>query len=206
MMKNSIRTALIVFLIAGIAAIPSLAAGKKHDDAQSSQPSPTLPASPTYVISPGDVLDISVWKEPEISFRNLPVRPDGKISLPLINDVQAAGLTATQLSIAITQRLKKFIEDPQVTVVVAAVNSQHYYVLGEVLHAGVFPLLPGITVLQALSAAGGFTQFANTKKVYILRSVNGAQKKMPFNYKDVVQGKNLQENIRLKPGDTIIVP
>lgn len=206
MMKNSIRTALIVFLIAGIAAIPALAAGKKHDDTQSSQPSPTLPASPTYVISPGDVLDISVWKEPEISFRNLPVRPDGKISLPLINDVQAAGLTATQLSIAITQRLKKFIEDPQVTVVVAAVNSQHYYVLGEVLHAGVFPLLPGITVLQALSAAGGFTQFANTKKVYILRSVNGAQKKMPFNYKDVVQGKNLQENIRLKPGDTIIVP
>lgn len=205
-MKNSIRTALIVFLIAGIAAIPALAAGKKHDDTQSSQPSPTLPASPTYVISPGDVLDISVWKEPEISFRNLPVRPDGKISLPLINDVQAAGLTATQLSIAITQRLKKFIEDPQVTVVVAAVNSQHYYVLGEVLHAGVFPLLPGITVLQALSAAGGFTQFANTKKVYILRSVNGAQKKMPFNYKDVVQGKNLQENIRLKPGDTIIVP
>ncbi|HEX5481605.1 MAG TPA: polysaccharide biosynthesis/export family protein [Terriglobia bacterium] len=201
------RTALIVCLIAGIVAIPALAAGKKHDDNQSSQQQrPSLPASPTYVISPGDVLDISVWKEPDISFRGLPVRPDGKISLPLISDVQAAGLTATQLSISITQKLKKFIEDPQVTVVVAAVNSQHYYVLGEVLHAGVFPLLPGMTVLQALSAAGGFTQFADTKKVYILRSVNGAQQKLPFNYKDVVQGKNLQENVRLKPGDTIIVP
>lgn len=207
MMKNSMRTALIVCLIAGIVAIPALAAGKKHDDNQSSQQQrPSLPASPTYVISPGDVLDISVWKEPDISFRGLPVRPDGKISLPLISDVQAAGLTATQLSISITQKLKKFIEDPQVTVVVAAVNSQHYYVLGEVLHAGVFPLLPGMTVLQALSAAGGFTQFADTKKVYILRSVNGAQQKLPFNYKDVVQGKNLQENVRLKPGDTIIVP
>lgn len=204
-MRNLIKIILVTFLIGGITAIPSLAAGKQHNSPTSQQTS-TLPASPTYIISPGDVLDISVWKEPDISFRGLPVRPDGKISLPLINDVQAAGLTATQLSVSITQKLKKFIEDPQVTVVVAAVNSQHYYVLGEVLHAGVFPLLPGITVLQALSAAGGFTQFANTKKIYILRSVNGEQHKMPFNYKDVVEGKNLQENIELKPGDTIIVP
>lgn len=204
-MRNLIKIALVTFLAGGMAAIPALAAGKKHNSPMSQQTS-TLPASPTYIISPGDVLDISVWKEPDISFRGLPVRPDGKISLPLINDVQAAGLTATQLSVSITQKLKKFIEDPQVTVVVAAVNSQHYYVLGEVLHAGVFPLLPGITVLQALSAAGGFTQFANTKKIYILRSLNGEQHKMPFNYKDVVEGKNLQENIELKPGDTIIVP
>jgi polysaccharide export outer membrane protein len=209
-MKSLIQTMLVLAIAACIAVVPALAGQKgQHAGANtglSTSAASTLPASPTYVISPGDVLDISVWKEPEISFRGLPVRPDGKISLPLINDVKASGLTAMQLSALITQKLKKYIEDPQVTVVVAAVNSQHYYVLGEVLHAGVFPLLPGITVLQALSAAGGFTQFANTKKIYVLRNVNGQQHKMPFNYKDVVEGKNLQENIELKPGDTIIVP
>ncbi len=209
-MKNLIQTMLVLAAAACIAVAPTLAGQKgQHPGANpgaSTSSASTLPASPTYVISPGDVLDISVWKEPEISFRGLPVRPDGKISLPLINDVKASGLTAMQLSALITQKLKKYIEDPQVTVVVAAVNSQHYYVLGEVLHAGVFPLLPGITVLQALSAAGGFTQFANSKKIYVLRNVNGQQQKMPFNYKDVVEGKNLQENIELKPGDTIIVP
>jgi len=211
-MKNLIQTMLVLAIAAYIAVVPVLAGQKgQHPEANansgaSTSSASTLPASSTYVISPGDVLDISVWKEPEISFRGLPVRPDGKISLPLINDVKASGLTAMQLSALITQKLKKYIEDPQVTVVVAAVNSQHYYVLGEVLHAGVFPLLPGITVLQALSAAGGFSQFANTKKIYVLRNVNGQQHKMPFNYKDVVEGKNLQENIELKPGDTIIVP
>src|SRR5579885_2630382 len=197
-MKNLIQTMLVLAIAACIAVVPVLAGQKgQHPEANansgaSTSSASTLPASSTYVISPGDVLDISVWKEPEISFRGLPVRPDGKISLPLINDVKASGLTAMQLSALITQKLKKYIEDPQVTVVVAAVNSQHYYVLGEVLHA--------------LSAAGGFSQFANTKKIYVLRNVNGQQHKMPFNYKDVVEGKNLQENIELKPGDTIIVP
>lgn len=172
-------------------------------------PAATLPAASvpsTYIIHPDDVLDVSVWNQPNLSFKSLPVRPDGKISLPLINDVQAAGLTAMELGQSITKKLKSYVKDPLVTVVVTGVNSQRYYVLGEVGHAGVFPLLPGLTALQALSAAGGFSQFANTKKIYILRTVNGKQEKFPFNYKDVITGKNLQENISLKPGDEIVVP
>ena len=173
------------------------------------EPSQTLPAAPvpaTYIIHPGDVLDISVWNQPNLSFKGLPVRPDGKISLPLINDVGAEGLTAMQLGQSITEKLKSYVKDPLVTVVVTAVNSQRYYVMGEVARAGAYPLLPGLTALQALSAAGGFSQFAHIKKIYILRIVNGKQEKYPFNYKDVISGKNLQQNINLRPGDQIIVP
>jgi len=180
--------------------------GGQQSGSHSSTQSPTIPASPDYVIHPDDVLDVTVWKQPDLSFRGLPVRPDGRISLPLVNDIQASGLTAMQLSAAITQKLKKYLVDPQVTVVVATVNSQRYYMLGEVPRPGVFPLLPGMTALQALSAAGGFTEFANSNKIYILRKVNGKQVKLPFNYKAVLSGKDLQENIQLKPNDTIVVP
>jgi polysaccharide export outer membrane protein len=160
---------------------------------------------PSYVIGPTDVLDISVWKEPEIS-RVVPVRPDGRISLPLLSDLQAAGLTPTQLAAHITDSLKKFMTGPQVTVIVATINSQRIYILGEVTRAGAFPLLPGMTVLQALSSAGGFTQYANIKNIYLLRQENGQQVKYAFNYKDVTNGKKSEQNVVLKAGDTIIVP
>jgi polysaccharide biosynthesis/export protein len=160
---------------------------------------------PSYVIGPTDVLDISIWKEPEVS-RTVPVRPDGRISLPLLNDVQAAGLTPTQLAARITESLKKFMTGPQVTVIVATINSQRIYIIGEVTRAGAFPLLPGMTVLQALSGSGGFTLFANIKNIYILRQENGQQVKYAFNYKDVANGKKPEQNIVLKAGDTIIVP
>jgi len=158
-----------------------------------------------YVIGAQDVLDISVWKETELT-RVVPVRPDGKISLPLLNDVQAAGLTPAQLAAEITTSLKRFVTDPQVTVIVTQINSQRVYILGEVTRAGAYPLLPGMTVLQALSSAGGFTQFANLKKIYVLRQENGKQQKFPFNYKDVIGGKQPEQNIVLKAGDTIVVP
>jgi polysaccharide export outer membrane protein len=160
---------------------------------------------PSYVIGAQDVLDINVWKEAELT-RTVPVRPDGKISLPLLNDVQAAGLTPTQLAAAITTRLKKFVTNPQVTVIVSQINSQRVYILGEASRPGAYPLLPGMNVLQALSSAGGFTIFANTKKIYVLRQEGGKQEKFPFNYKDVVHGKHAEENIALKAGDQIIVP
>ena len=159
----------------------------------------------SYIIAPDDVLSIDVWKEAEIT-RTVPVRPDGKISLPLLNDVQAAGLTAMDLASVISERLKKFIANPQVTVIVTTVNSQRIYILGEVPRAGVVPLLPNMTVLQAISSAGGFSQYANPKGVYVLRTENGQQVKHPFNYKEVVRGVNIQQNIVLKPGDTIVVP
>jgi|SRR5437660_969339 len=165
---------------------------------------PTPVAGSDYVIGADDTLQISVWKEPDLT-ESLPVRPDGKISLPLLNDIPAAGLTPMQLKDSITEKLRKYIADPRVTVVVTAMNSRRVFVTGEVLHTGAMPLLPNMTILQALSAAG-FTQFANLKNVYLLRSENGRQVKLPFNYKDVVKGNHPEQNIALKPGDTVVVP
>ncbi len=162
-------------------------------------------ADPNYVIGAQDVLDVSVWKEPEVS-RVVPVRPDGKISLPLLNDVQAAGLTPAQLAQEITTGLKKYVTSPQVTVIVTTINSQRVYILGEVIRPGAFPMLPGMTVLQALSSAGGFTQFAKTKSIFIRRMENGKEAKYQFNYKDVISGKRPEEDIPLRAGDTIVVP
>jgi polysaccharide biosynthesis/export protein len=157
-----------------------------------------------YVIGSDDTLHIAVWKEPDLS-ATLPVRPDGKISLPLLNDLPAAGLTPMQLAASITDKLKKYIADPRVTVVVTAMNSRRIFVTGEVVHTGAMPLLPHMTVLQALSSAG-FNQFANLKSIYLLRVENGQQVKLPFNYKEVVKGKHPEQNIPLQPGDTIVVP
>ena len=158
-----------------------------------------------YKIGPQDVLRIDVWKELEVS-RVVPVRPDGKISLPLLNDVQAAGLTPMQLSGVIAGGLRKYINDPQVTVSVSEINSRRIYVTGEVLRVGAFSLLPNMNVLQALSSSGGFTQFAKLKDIYVLRTVDGKQVKLPFNYKDAVNGKKPEQNILLQPGDVIVVP
>jgi polysaccharide export outer membrane protein len=158
----------------------------------------------TYIIGPEDTLHISVWKEPDLT-ETLPVRSDGKVSMPLLNDVQAAGLTPAQLASSITEKLKKYLADPRVTVVVTGMNSQRVYVMGEVNHTGAMPLTPDMTVLQALASAG-FTQFANTKGIYVLRTENGKQVKLPFNYKQVIKGEAMQQNIALKPGDTIVVP
>jgi polysaccharide biosynthesis/export protein len=168
-------------------------------------PAVTTSSDPDYKIGPQDMVRIDVWKEPEIS-RVTPVRPDGRISLPLLNDVQAAGLTPTQLASIITDGLKKYITNPQVTVGVTEINSRRVYVTGEVTKPGAFPLQPSMTVLQALTNSGGFTQFARIKGIYVLRTEDGKQVKHPFNYKDVVSGKHPELNIVLQPGDVIVVP
>jgi polysaccharide export outer membrane protein len=169
------------------------------------QPAKAATADPNYSIGPEDVLTIDVWKEPEIS-RTVPVRRDGKISLPLLNDVQASGLTPTQLSTEIAGKLLATVVNPQVTVIVAQMSSQRIYVLGQVNRGGAYPLVPDMTAMQALSIAGGFTPFANLKKIYVMRSENGQDKVVPLNYKDVVSGRRPQGNVHLKPGDTIVVP
>ena len=151
------------------------------------------------------MVQIDVWKEPEIT-RTIPVRPDGKVSLPLVNDVQAAGLTAMQLAGVIREGLTKYLTNPQVTVTVTMINSRRVFLTGEVSRTGAIPLLPNMTVLQALSASGGFTPFARMKDIYILRVENGKQTKYPFHYKDVVKGKRPEENILLQPNDVIVVP
>lgn len=207
-MSNRLRIGIAIALL--VAVFPAYA----QDKSQPSQTPAADPGSaaqkpatsdPNYLIGGQDVLDISVWKEAELT-RTVPVRPDGKISLPLLNDVQAAGLTPTQLAAQITESLKKFVTNPQVTVIVSQINSQRIYILGEVNRAGAYPLLPNMTILQGLSSAGGFTQFANLKKIYMFRTENGKQVKFPFNYKDVVSGKSPDENVTLKAGDTIVVP
>ena len=165
---------------------------------------PDVPAGPSYLIGPDDTLHVSVWKEPELTV-TLPVRSDGKISLPLLDDVTAAGLTPMQLAASVRQRLKQYVEDPRVTVVVTQMNSRKFFVTGEVQRTGAMQLLPNMTVLQAL-ASSGLTQFANTKKIYVLRSVNGVPQRIPVNYKELVKGKDISLNIALKPGDTIVVP
>jgi polysaccharide export outer membrane protein len=159
---------------------------------------------PSYVIGPDDNLYVSVWKEPELT-NTLPVRADGMISMPLLNDVQASGLTPMQLAASITEKLKRYVSDPHVTVVVTQMNSQRVYVTGEVLHSGAMNLTPDMTVLQALASAG-FTQFANTKNIYVLRADKGQQKRYPVNYKRLIKGEGAQQNMTLKPGDTIVVP
>jgi polysaccharide biosynthesis/export protein len=202
---------------AAVLLVTVAAVGARAQNAnQSKQPAQPVPAiaddaarksattDPNYVIGAQDVLDISVWKEPEVS-RVVPVRPDGKISLPLLNDVQAAGLTPAQLADEITTGLKKYVTSPQVTVIVTTVN-QRVYIIGEVIRPGAFPMVPGMTVVQALSSAGGFTQFAKTKSIFVRRMENGKEVKYQFNYKDVINGKKPEEDIPLKAGDTVVVP
>jgi polysaccharide biosynthesis/export protein len=160
----------------------------------------------SFVIGVEDVLNINVWKEQEIS-RAVPVRPDGMISLPLIGEIKAAGLTPIQLQDQITASLKKLMADPQVTVIVAEVRSLTFNVVGHVMKPGYYPLARRMTVLDAIAMSGGFEPFAKQKKVYVLRtSANGKQVRLPFNYKDVIKGKRSDQNIELQPRDTVVIP
>jgi polysaccharide export outer membrane protein len=160
----------------------------------------------TYLIGPDDVLAISVWKEPEIT-RSIPVRSDGKISLPLIGDVQAAGRTPMQLEEDIAAKLKDYITNPQVAVIVQQINSQKFNILGQVVKPGSFPLTAGTTVVDAIAIAGGFKDYAKKKGVYLLRQNSaGIEERFNFNYDKFIKEKNTAQNIRLMPNDTIVVP
>jgi len=167
-------------------------AAKGHDD--------------TFVIGAGDVLSINVWKEPDIS-KSVPVRSDGKISLPLAGEVQAAGRTPLKLEQDIAAKLKNYISEPDVTVIVQQINSEKFNILGQVARPGSYLLTSAATVLDAIAIAGGFRDFAKKKSVYVLRqNADGTQTRLPFNYKEVVKGQNLQQNVKLQSGDTIVIP
>ncbi|HUI83747.1 MAG TPA: polysaccharide biosynthesis/export family protein [Candidatus Binatia bacterium] len=160
----------------------------------------------SYVIGIGDGLDVSVWREPELS-KTIAVRPDGMISLPLVGEIKAVGLTPVQLQNQLTASLTKVVSDPQVTVIVVSVNSLSFNIMGEVYKPGYYPLTKPITVLDAIALSGGFRDFAKEKKIYILRtSADGKQQKIRFNYKDVIKGRNMQQNILIQPRDTLVVP
>ena len=160
----------------------------------------------SYVIGAEDTLSIFVWKEPDMS-KSVPVRPDGMISLPLVGEVKAAGYTPLQLQDVLSEAMKKYVSDPQVTVIVEKVSSLSFNIVGEVNHPGYYPLTRRMTVLDAIAMAGGFRDFAKSKKIYVLRTAaNGSQERLPFNYKQVIKGENPQQNIELQPRDTIVVP
>ena len=160
----------------------------------------------TFIIGKDDVLAINVWKEPDIS-RSIPVRSDGKISLPLVGEIQAAGETPLKLEQNIAARLKNYIEEPEVTVIVQQINSEKFNILGMVSKPGTYPLVGSATVLDAIALAGGFRDFAKQKSIYILRqNPDGTQTRLPFNYKEVVKGRNTTQNVLLQPRDTVIVP
>jgi len=161
--------------------------------------------SPDYVIGSEDILYIHVWKEEPLT-RTVPVRMDGKISIPLINEIMAAGLTPLQLKELLTQRLKDFVENPTVAVMVMEANSFKIYVSGQVRSPGVYRLRSETTLLQIITMVGGFTDWANQKKILIIRKENGKEKRMTVNYKKIVTGDDPGSNIVLKAGDTIIVP
>ena len=193
-------------------------AGSEQPPAPAASPT-TAPAAPTveatatkahddsFVIGNDDVLAINVWKEPDVSRPSVPVRSDGKISLPLVGEVQASGRTPLKLEQEIAAKLKNYIAEPEVTVMVQQINSQKYNILGMVNRPGSFPISNSATVLDAIALAGGFRDFAKQKAIYVLRTnADGTQARLPFNYKEVAKGKNPAQNIKLQPRDTIVVP
>lgn len=159
----------------------------------------------SYKIGPNDILNIFVWKEADLT-RDVTVMPDGKITYPLIGEITAQGMTASELKKVITDKLQSFVTAPEVTVIVKESRSQVVYTIGKLMKPGPYPLAPGMTVMQALSAAGGFAEWADPKNILIIRKEGGKETHLRFNYKEFTSGENLQQNILLKPGDTIVVP
>lgn len=203
---------LIIFfgLVTTVAGETQKSKSKNNSSTAAAQPpASTSPrsteASEEFIIGPEDGLSINVWREPELS-TSVTVRPDGKITLPLINEIQAGGLTTKQLQDRIAEKLKDFIASPVVTVSVRDIRSQSVIIMGEVVKPGTYPFGSPLTVLELISRAGGFREYAKSKKVRIIRTENGKQVQYPFNYKDFIGGKNPNQNITLKNGDLVIVP
>ncbi|HMF95454.1 MAG TPA: polysaccharide biosynthesis/export family protein [Vicinamibacterales bacterium] len=168
---------------------------------------PTKPATPTgYVIGVDDVLSILFWRDKDLSAPETTVRPDGKVTLPLLNDVQAAGLTPEQLRDAVVTAARRYVEDPQPTVIVKEIKSRKVFITGQVEKPGPYPLNGSVTVLQLIATAGGLRDFADGKNITVMRVRQGKQAIFEFNYQDLVKRKNLFQNIELEPGDTVVVP
>lgn len=185
------------------------ASGAVHADQKPAAPKAPVSAAPVeppdYQIAPGDVLRIAVWKEPELS-ASVSVRLDGKVTVPLLGDIRAAGRTPMQLTTEVREKLGRFLEVPQVTITVADAVSSRFFIVGEVQAGGAFPLTNRTTVLQAIALAKGLRQFAKADRILIIREVRGDLKAIPFNLREVERGINLDQNIALEPGDTIIIP
>jgi polysaccharide export outer membrane protein len=212
--KFRISTILLLLLAALTFTVSANAIQAPSQAKPASAPKPIAPLvvatavtpPPGYVIGPDDVLQVLYWREKDMS-AEVTVRPDGMITLPLLNDVRAGGLTPDQLRDKINEMSKKFLqEDPTVTVAIKTINSRKVFITGSVNKPGPYPLTSPTTVLQVIAMAGGLTEFANQSKIAVMRQEHGKLVRYPFNYKDVARGRNLEQNIELKPGDTVIVP
>ena len=202
------KKALILFtclLLVSTIGIGALQAAEKKAS-QTKQVWSARASQKDYRIGASDLLEITTWKEPDLVRNEVLVRTDGKISFPLLNDVQAAGLTPMEVKRKIEAGLKEFVAAPFVTVTVRAPNSRKFYILGEVRRTGEYVLTKSLTVLQAFALAGGFTEWASKKEIILLRIEDGKDKIYRINYKDITKGKDFSQNIRLKADDTIIVP
>jgi polysaccharide export outer membrane protein len=199
-------------IVAALAAAGPLGASQTAPAATAPTGSAAPPDMPSgvetpadYIIGPDDVLLVMFWREKELSGECV-VRPDGMISLPLVNDIQAAGLTPEELRLKVMEAASRFVQDPAATVVVKAINSRVVYITGQVAKPGPYPLTSKMTVMQLVARAGGLLEFANGKRITILRTSDSQTRLFKFNYNDVAQGKQLSQNIELKPGDTVVVP
>ena len=166
---------------------------------------PPAPAPDEYVIGPDDVLSITFWREKDLS-AEVTVRPDGKVTVPLLNDIMASGKTPEQLRDVIREAARAYLEDPTPTVVVKEIKSRRVFITGQVEKPGPYPLNDRLTVLQLIAVAGGLKEFADGKSITVMRTVNGRVVALPFNYRDVVRRKHLDQNVELRPGDTVVVP
>jgi polysaccharide biosynthesis/export protein len=215
-MKRISQLALLLLIPAMVLPVAAQKKNSKDKDRQATTAAapaqaPAATGMPTandasYVIGPNDELSVSVWEQPDLS-RAVPVRPDGMISLPLVNDIKAAGKTPMQLMNALVEKYATLgVKSPLVTVTVTAIKSQFIYILGQVGRPGTFPLVPGMTVVQAIASSGGLTLFAKQTKIEIRRNENGQMVRLAFNYKEVMKGIHPEQDIVLKPNDTIFVP
>ena len=197
-----------VFVVNGLLTVngagQQIAGSQQADNGKAVAPvAVSLPAG--YVIGPEDVLAIVFWRDKEMS-SEVVVRPDGRISLPLLNDLTAAGYTPDQLRALLVREASKYLEDANATVVVKEIHSRKVFVTGQVGKPGSYPLVGELNVLQMIAHSGGLLEYADSKNIVIVRSEQGQEHRFKFNYKDVVKGKNVAQNISLRPGDTIIVP
>lgn len=207
-MKNRIGVVAIALLFLGLPlTVRASQNGRAPDPAGPSKTKSAVSLPLDYRIGVSDVITVSVWKDADLS-QTVPVRPDGKISLPLIGDVEAAGKTTGELHDLVVARLRPYVPDPDVTVIVEQINSQKYFVLGQVIHPGSYPLTTPTTVVEALAAAGGFVDWAQTNKIMVVRhTANNQTDRIRFNYKDWLKKKNKRESpVQLQNGDVVVVP
>ena len=201
MTRHSVACVLVAATVVAAVVSPTFAQSKA--DLAQSKGEGHLP--PGYVIGPLDVLEILFWKDKDLS-AEVVVRPDGKISLPLLNEIEAGGLTPEQLRFRILESARRFVEEPTATVIVKQINSRSVFIMGEVLKPGTYPLGGPTSVLQLIAVAGGLSEFASRDEIVLLRAVDGETQRFRVNYNRVLNGKDLKQNLQLRPGDTVVVP